>query len=174
MSSSVRGKSVTLTTTSINQALGTSEDGLDREALVEEVDLLPLDEKVLDAKEWLLHTFVATNLVDRNGSFDYITTEDLLLIFAISQGLQIDFGSFMLSKIQFVFEKAKRQKLLNIKRAISLPYGKFICKVFIAHGIFTKGVMALPFVEGPLDHVSLLWAHYCLHQENWVRTSSLT
>ena len=74
----------------------------------------------------------------------------------------------MLSKIQFLFEKVKHQKLLNIKRAISLPYGKFICKVLIAHGISTKGVKALPSVEGPLDHVSLLWAHYCLHQGNWV------
>ena len=42
LSSMVRGKSVTLTAALINQVLGTYEDGLNLEALVEEVDLLPL------------------------------------------------------------------------------------------------------------------------------------
>ena len=120
-----------------------------------------------------MHKFAATNLVGRNGSFDCITIEGLILISVISQGLQINFGNFILSKIQFVFENVKCQKLLNVKQAISLPYGKFICKLLIALGISTKGVKALPIIEGPLDHASLLRSHYCLHQGNWVCTFSL-
>ena len=99
MSSSVHGKIVTLIDASINQVLGTSNDGLDLEALVEEVDLPPLKEKALDIEGWLLHRFVATNLVGRNGSFDCISIEDLFLISSIPQGIKINFGNIMLSKV---------------------------------------------------------------------------
>ena len=66
-----------------NQALGTSEDGQDPEYLILEVPLLPLKEKALSVKEWILHRFAATNLVGRIESMDSISIEDLLLISTI-------------------------------------------------------------------------------------------
>ena len=59
----VRGKSVTLTATLINQVLGTSKDGLDLDVLVDKVDLLPLEDRALSTEHWLLHRFVAINLL---------------------------------------------------------------------------------------------------------------
>ena len=72
----------------------------------------------------------------------------------------------MIGKIQSVFENVVRHKLLSVRRAINLPYGKFICKILVALGISTQGVQVLPTAEGLMDHVSLLRAHYCLHQSN--------
>ena len=105
---------------------------------------------------------------------DSIFAEDLTLISAICQGFQINFGNFMIGKIQFIFEKAVKQKLLSIKQAISLPYKKLICKILVALGLSTQGLQVLPTTEGPMDHVLLLHAHFCLHQGDWVCASSLT
>ena len=89
----------------INHALGTSEDGHELEYVITKVSFLPLKEKTLSAEEWILHWFDATNLVGRTGSMDSISTEDLMLISTIRQGVKINFDSFMIEKIRSIFDK---------------------------------------------------------------------
>ena len=121
-----------------------------------------------------MHRFTVFNLVGRSGSLDSISTEDLSLISIMHQGVKINFGRSMIGKIRFVFEKAVKQKLLSIKRAICLPFGKFIYRILVTFGVSTQGLQVLLTTEGPLDHVLLLCAHFCHYQENWVHASSLS
>ena len=136
----------------INHALGTSEDG----SSFLEVTLHSLKLKDLSVDKWLLHRFVAMNLVGRSGSLDSISLKDLLLISAISQNVKINFGGYMIGKIWSVYEKAVKRKLLSSKRTLCLPYGKYICKILVALGFSIKGLQILPTTERSMDHVSLL------------------
>ena len=120
--------------------LGTFEDRHNLENVITEVQLLPLKDRALWVEEWLLHRFVVFNLVRRSGSLDSISTQDLSLISAMHQGVKINFGRFMISKIQFVLVKAVKKKLLSIKRAICLPFEKFIYRIIVAFGISTQGL----------------------------------
>ena len=105
---------------------------------------------------------------------DSIFTEDLSLISVLHQGVKINFDRFMIGKIRFVFVKAVKQKLLSVKWAICLPFKKFICRILVTLGVSTQGLQVLPTAEGPLNHVSLLRAHFCYYLGNWFRASSLT
>ena len=146
----------------INHALGTSEDGCS----LSEVKSLSLKMKDLSADEWLLHRFVAVNLVGRSGSLDSISLEDLLLISAISQNIKLNFGGYMIGKIRSVYKKVVKRKLLSSKRVLCLPYGKYIYKILVALRFSTEGLQILPATEGSMDHVSLLQAHFYLYQGN--------
>ena len=95
----------------INKTLGTLED---RRSL-SDVKSLSLKMKDLSVDEWLLHRFVAMNLVGRSVSLDSISSEDLLLISAISQNIKLNFGGYMIGKIQSIFEKVIKRKLLSTK-----------------------------------------------------------
>ena len=49
-----------------------------------------------------------------------------------------------------------------------------ICRLLECLDIPTLGLQVLPPAEKPLDHVSLLRAHFCRHQGIWVRAATLT
>ena len=48
-----------------------------------------------------------------------------------------------------------------------------IYKLLVGLSFPAQGLQALPAAENPLDHVSLLKAHFCRYQENWVRSVTL-
>ena len=55
LSSWVQGQTMSLSVALINRVLGTSEDGHNLENIITEVQLLPLKDRALRTKEWLLH-----------------------------------------------------------------------------------------------------------------------
>ena len=71
-------------------------------------------------------------------------------------------------------DKILRQKVISSKRPICLPYGMSICKLLESLDLFTPDLQVPPPAENPLDHVSLLRAHFCHHQGIWVRAATLT
>ena len=97
---------------------------------------------------------------------DSISIEDLMLISAILQDVKINFDNFMIGKVRSIFEMAVKQKLLSVKRAISLPYGKFIYKILVVLGISTQSLHILLSTKDSINHISLLYAHFCHYQEN--------
>ena len=49
-----------------------------------------------------------------------------------------------------------------------------ICRPLESLDIPSLGLQVLPLAKKPLDHVSLLRAHFCRHQGIWVRAATLT
>ena len=70
-----------------------------------EVQILPLSEKALSAKEWLLHRFSVYHLVGRSGSLNTLSSEDLILVSTLHQGIRLNFRRFMMERIQFLVDK---------------------------------------------------------------------
>ena len=80
----------------------------------------------------------------------------------------------MMERVKFMVDKILRQKVISSKRPICLPYSMSICKLLASLDFSTLGLQVLPPTENPLDHVSLLRAHFCRHQGIWVRAATLT
>ena len=71
-------------------------------------------------------------------------------------------------------DRILQQKVISSKRSIGLPYGMSICRLLECLDVPKLGLQVLPPAEKPLDHVSLLRAHFCRHQGIWVRAATLT
>ena len=167
----VQGREVSFSAAVINQLLGTSQDAI---FSFNEVQVVPLSEKALSAEDWLLHRFSVNHLVGRSGSLNTLSSEDLILVSTLHQGIRLNFGRFMMERIHFMVDKILRQKVTSSKQPIGLPYGMSICRLLECLDIPSLGLQVLPPAEKPLDHVSLLRAHFCQHQGIWVRAATLT
>ena len=122
----VQGREVSLSAAFINQLLETSQD---RIFSFNEVQVVPLSEKTLSAEEWLLHHFCVYHLVRRSGSLNTLSSEDLILVSTLHQGIRLNFGLFMMERIHFMVDKILRQKVTSSKRPIGLPYSMSICQL---------------------------------------------
>ena len=121
----------------INRLLETSQDGLHS---FNEVQILPLLKKALSAEEWLLHRFSVYHLVGRSGSLNTLSSEDLILVSTLHQGIRLNFGRFMMERVKFMVDKILRQKVISSKRLICLPYGMSICKLLESLNFSTLGL----------------------------------
>ena len=153
----VQGREVFFSAAVINQLLGTSDDGI---FSFNEVQVVPLSEKALSAEDWLLHRFSVYHLVGRSGSLNTLSSEDHILVSTLHQGIRLNFGHFMMERIHFLRDKILRQKVASSKWPIGLPYGMSICRLLECLDILTMRLQVLPPSEKPLDHVSLLQAHF--------------
>ena len=86
----------------INQLLGTSQDGL---YSFNEVQILSLSEKALSVEELLLHRFNVYHLVGRSESLNTLSSEDLILVSTLHQGIRLNFGRFMMERVKFMVDK---------------------------------------------------------------------
>ena len=128
----------------------------------------------MSVEEWLLHRFSVYHLVGRSGSLNTLSSEDLILVSTLHQGIRLNFGRFMMERVKFMVDKILRQKVIYSKRLICLPYGMSICKLLESLDFLTLGLQVLPPAKNPLDHVSLLRVYFCCHQGIWVRAATLT
>ena len=149
----VQGQEVSFSAVLINQLLGTSEDKI---FSFNEVQVLLLSEKVLSAEEWLLHRFSVYHLVGRSGSLNTLSSEDLILVSTLHQGIRLNFGHFMMERIHFLIDKILQQKVTSSKQPMGLPYGMSICKLLARLDFPTLGLQVLSPAKNLLDHVSLL------------------
>ena len=65
------------------------------------------------------------------------------------------------------------QKMQHARHTMSLPFEKVFNKILVSLGVPTDGTVYVPSLKGPMDHVSLLKAQYCIFQGKWVKTSAL-
>ena len=135
----VQGQEVSFSAALINQLLETSQDGL---YSFNEVQILPLSEKALSAEEWLLHRFSVYHLVGRSGSLNTLSSEDLILVSTLHQGIRLNFGCFMMERVKFMVDKILRQKVISSKRPICLPYGMSICKLLESLDFFHTEIIS--------------------------------
>ena len=96
---------------------------------IQEVQVVPLSEKALSAEDWLLHQFCVYHLVGRSGSLNTLSSEDLILVSTLHQGIRLNFRHFMMERIHFMVDRILRQKVISSKRSIGLPYGMSICRL---------------------------------------------
>lgn len=169
----VQGHPVSLTGDLINRLLGIPISGTTMDDLLQRVQPLSLHDRAMTADEWLLHRFSSSNLIGRSGSVDTITSVDLTFISAIYQGLAVDFGSFFINKVRSMRERLRNQSLTT-KRPNSLSYGRVICAILTQLQVPSSGLQALTLTDAPMDHVSLLRAHYCRYEGAWVRSGTLS
>ena len=101
----VQGQEVSFSAALINQLLETSQDGFHS---FNEVQILPLSEKALSVEDWLLHRFSIYHLVGSSESLNTLSSEDLILVSTIHQGIRLNFGRFMMERIQFLVDKILR------------------------------------------------------------------
>ena len=101
----VQGQEVSFFAALINQLLGTSQD---RIFSFNEVQVLPFSKKALNAEEWLLHRFNVYHLIGRSGSLNTLSSEDLILVSTLHQGIRLNFGRFMMERVQFMVDKILR------------------------------------------------------------------
>ena len=97
----VQGREVSFSAAVINQLLGTSQDGI---FSFGEVQVVLLSEKTLSAEDWLLHRFCVYHLVGRSGSLNTLSSEDLILVSTLHQGIRLNFGRFMMERVHFMVD----------------------------------------------------------------------
>ena len=123
-------------------------------------DALSISMSELSLQSQLIHSIIGYCIYPRSGSRSSVTNLDILLIWAISTGVRINFADLIFHQLIEVTERQKG----------NLPYGMALTVLFMSWGIDTS-IETDIYVPGPHDWYSkhtLHLMHYEIRRNKWV------